>query len=199
MLGKVAERGRERAEGEGVGGGFEIGHCILYAPQQCCLGVADCNVWLQAFAAFDRVIARFMHGDHEDDVKRRHNTFKLIPRVTKGSWVIRNAVGSTPVLLGKKLTTKYFRYTIDPGALVLSIASWAFCYAENEKLVFFPTKPEGSVLAPDHVSLIWFRMKESAVNQFGLLRWLTHLQQGSYKLTCTCVTCSCHGRQLVLL
>ncbi|KAL0033215.1 hypothetical protein WJX79_009992 [Trebouxia sp. C0005] len=63
----------------------------------------------EAFAAFDRVMARFMHGDHEEDVKRRHNTFKLIPRVTKGSWVIRNAVGSTPVLLGKKLTTKYFR------------------------------------------------------------------------------------------
>lgn len=50
-----------------------------------------------------------MEGDSEDDVKRRHNTFKLIPKVTKGSWVIRNAVGSTPVLLGKKLTTKYFR------------------------------------------------------------------------------------------
>lgn len=63
----------------------------------------------EAFAAFDRVMARFMEGDSEADVKRRHNTFKLIPRVTKGSWVIRNAVGSTPVLLGKKLTTKYFR------------------------------------------------------------------------------------------
>ena len=66
-----------------------------------------------------------MHGDDEEDVKRRHNTFKLIPRVTKGSWVIRNAVGSTPVLLGKKLTTKYFRYTIDPGAFLLIIASLA--------------------------------------------------------------------------
>lgn len=50
-----------------------------------------------------------MEGNSEADDKRRHNTFKLIPKVTKGSWVIRNAVGSTPVLLGKKLTTKYFR------------------------------------------------------------------------------------------
>lgn len=64
---------------------------------------------VQAFAAFDRCIARFMDGNSEADDKRRHNTFKLIPKVTKGSWVIRNAVGSTPVLLGKKLTTKYFR------------------------------------------------------------------------------------------
>ena len=61
-------------------------------------------------AAFDRCIARFMGGESDADVKRRHNTFKLIPKVTKGSWVIRNAVGSTPVLLGKKLTTKYFRH-----------------------------------------------------------------------------------------
>ncbi len=83
--------------------------CDLPPSNQVCqLGdtVAAC---LQAFAAFDRVIARFMEGDDETDVKRRHNTFKLIPKVTKGSWVIRNAVGSTPVLLGKKLTTKYFR------------------------------------------------------------------------------------------
>lgn len=66
---------------------------------------------VQAMAAFDKCVARFMEGEAagEADVKRRHNTFKLIPKVTKGSWVIRNAVGSTPVLLGKKLTTKYFR------------------------------------------------------------------------------------------
>lgn len=60
-------------------------------------------------AAFDRVLAGFISGDNDAAAKRRHNTFKLIPKVTKGSWVIRNAVGSTPVLLGKKLTTKYFR------------------------------------------------------------------------------------------
>lgn len=31
-------------------------------------------------------------------------------RVEKGSWIVKQAVGqNTPVLLGKKLTTKYFR------------------------------------------------------------------------------------------
>ena len=35
--------------------------------------------------------------------------FKLIPSVVKGSWVIKQAVGNTPVLLGKKLTTRYYR------------------------------------------------------------------------------------------
>jgi len=115
-------------------------------------GVADSDAWLQAFAAFDRVLARFMHGDDEEDVKRRHNTFKLIPRVTKGSWVIRNAVGSTPVLLGKKLTTKYFRYTIDPGVHLCS-ASPAGHSVMQKMRNWLPTKPEGSALASDHVSL----------------------------------------------
>jgi hypothetical protein len=42
--------------------------------------------------------------------KRRHGAFKIIPRITEGSWVVKQAVGqNTPVLLGRKLTTKYFR------------------------------------------------------------------------------------------
>ena len=89
------------------------------------------GAWSQAFAAFDRVMARFMQGDHEDDVKRRHNTFKLIPRVTKGSWVIRNAVGSTPVLLGKKLTTKYFRYRSPPAFLSSKCKKSHACLISN--------------------------------------------------------------------
>lgn len=40
----------------------------------------------------------------------RHGAFKIIPRITEGSWVVKQAVGqNTPVLLGRKLTTKYFR------------------------------------------------------------------------------------------
>lgn len=132
-------RGRWLGGGGGGGGAFEIG--VLYLV---CTTAVLLTLMLgeQAFAAFDRVMARFMHGDHEEDVKRRHITFKLIPRVTKGSWVIRNAVGSTPVLLGKKLTTKYFRYTIDPCAFLLSIASLALyrkrVSQQNLKAVLWP-------------------------------------------------------------
>ena len=36
--------------------------------------------------------------------------FKLIPSVVTGSWIIKQAVGNTPVLLGRKLTTRYFRW-----------------------------------------------------------------------------------------
>ena len=53
---------------------------------------------------------RFLAGDDKEAELRRSSMFKLIPSVVKGSWVIKQAVGNTPVLLGKKLTTKYFRY-----------------------------------------------------------------------------------------
>ena len=39
----------------------------------------------------------------------RNSKFKLIPNISKGSWIIKQSVGTTPVLLGSKLTTKYFR------------------------------------------------------------------------------------------
>jgi len=38
---------------------------------------------------------------HSDE---RNARFKLIPRVIGGPWMVRKAVGSTPVLLGTKIT-----------------------------------------------------------------------------------------------
>ncbi|KAK9823769.1 hypothetical protein WJX72_005371 [[Myrmecia] bisecta] len=60
-------------------------------------------------APFDLCLARFLAGDDAASEARRHRTFKLIPSVVKGSWVIKQSVGNTPVLLGRKLTTRYFR------------------------------------------------------------------------------------------
>ena len=49
-------------------------------------------------------------GNEAQVAKERHAAFKIIPRIQEGSWVIKQAVGqNTPVLLGRKLTTKYFR------------------------------------------------------------------------------------------
>ena len=39
----------------------------------------------------------------------RNASFKLIPHIVKGSFIIRQSVGSTPVLLGKKLKQYYFK------------------------------------------------------------------------------------------
>ena len=56
---------------------------------------------------------RFLAGDDKEAEQRRSCMFKLIPSVVKGSWVIKQAVGNTPVLLGKKLTTRYYRSTLQ--------------------------------------------------------------------------------------
>lgn len=39
----------------------------------------------------------------------RNQRFKLIPNIPNGSWIIRSAVGSSPVLLGTKLRCVWFR------------------------------------------------------------------------------------------
>lgn len=39
----------------------------------------------------------------------RNQRFKLIPRIVEGPFLVRNAVGAKPALLGQKLTQRYFR------------------------------------------------------------------------------------------
>ena len=59
--------------------------------------------------SFFRNFKPWMEGDGPEADKRRNIKFKLIPRVAEGSWVVRQSVGTTPVLLGLKLKTKYFK------------------------------------------------------------------------------------------
>ncbi|CAN6299978.1 unnamed protein product [Urochloa humidicola] len=47
----------------------------------------------------------FVDGDDEF----RNSRFKLIPSVPKGSWIVRQSVGSTPCLLGKAVDITYIR------------------------------------------------------------------------------------------
>ncbi|KAK9806515.1 hypothetical protein WJX73_005835 [Symbiochloris irregularis] len=60
---------------------------------------------------FDVSVMRMLDesGDEDAKQKRRNSVFKVIPRIAEGSWMVRQAVGTTPALLGNKLTTKYFR------------------------------------------------------------------------------------------
>ncbi|URD98056.1 START domain containing protein [Musa troglodytarum] len=51
------------------------------------------------------LLQRFVDGDDEF----RNSRFKLIPSVTKGSWIVRQSVGSTPCLLGKAVDCTYVR------------------------------------------------------------------------------------------
>lgn len=51
------------------------------------------------------LLQRFVDGDDEF----RNSRLKLIPSVPKGSWIVRQSVGSTPCLLGKAVDCIYIR------------------------------------------------------------------------------------------
>ena len=68
-----------------------------------------------AVRAFFRNFKTWMEGDGDEADQRRNIKFKLIPRVAQGSWVVKQSVGTTPVLLGQKLKTKYFRGKSESG------------------------------------------------------------------------------------
>lgn len=40
------------------------------------------------------------------------------------SWIVKQSVGTTPVLLGQKLTTRYFRGELGVGANGLAVERW---------------------------------------------------------------------------
>ncbi|XVF14697.1 hypothetical protein REPUB_Repub09cG0083600 [Reevesia pubescens] len=64
------------------------------------------------------LLHRFVDGDDEF----RNSRLKLIPSVPKGSWIVRQSVGSTPCLLGKAVDCnyisgpKYLEVNIDIGS-----------------------------------------------------------------------------------
>lgn len=51
------------------------------------------------------LLQQFVNGDDEF----RNSRLKLIPSVPKGSWIVRQSVGSTPCLLGKAVDCNYIR------------------------------------------------------------------------------------------
>lgn len=56
--------------------------------------------------AFGRVMNKFIFGDSDDF---RNNTFKLIPRIVEGNYMVRKGVGTKPAILGKKIKQCYVR------------------------------------------------------------------------------------------
>eukprot|EP00878_Enallax_costatus_P035281 GHUV01039297.1.p1 GENE.GHUV01039297.1~~GHUV01039297.1.p1 ORF type:complete len:470 (+),score=179.62 GHUV01039297.1:235-1644(+) len=62
---------------------------------------SDTNDW----QPFDYCLHRFLHGGDET----RTSMFKLIPHIAEGSWVIKQSVGTVPVIMGTKLKTVYYQ------------------------------------------------------------------------------------------
>ena len=52
---------------------------------------------------FDIVLHKFWTGSDAT----RNRMLKLIPHIADGSWMIKQSVGTTPVILGKALKTTY--------------------------------------------------------------------------------------------
>ncbi|KAG2452092.1 hypothetical protein HYH02_003127 [Chlamydomonas schloesseri] len=53
---------------------------------------------------FDFVLHKYMTGS----THARNHCLKLIPHIADGSWMIKQSVGTTPVILGKQLRTIYY-------------------------------------------------------------------------------------------
>ncbi|XP_068669847.1 protein ENHANCED DISEASE RESISTANCE 2-like isoform X2 [Aristolochia californica] len=66
------------------------------------------------------LMQRFVDGDDEF----RNSRFKLIPSVPKGSWIVRQSVGSTPCLLGKAVDCNYIREPKYLEMLILVLRQW---------------------------------------------------------------------------
>ena len=92
--------------------------CTWGAPMEM-MGV-DPNILIEQFeqeqgpcpenvSSFFRAFTEFLEGDGPEADKYRNSRFKLIPNISQGSWIIKQSVGTTPVILGQKLRTKYFR------------------------------------------------------------------------------------------
>jgi hypothetical protein len=79
-------------------------------------GVDDIETIKNQDTPFGRVAAPFFFGSSDE---YRDKTFKLIPNIVEGNYIVKTAVGSKPALLGKKLkqhyvrTDRYFEMVID--------------------------------------------------------------------------------------
>ena len=66
----------------------------------------------QGLTPFGRLMKQFIYGNSDE---YRNKTFKLIPRIVEGTYVVRKAVGSKPAILGKKIKQYYVRDNTTRG------------------------------------------------------------------------------------
>jgi len=84
---------------------------------------------------FSRLARPFFFGDDDD---YRDDRFKLIPKVVEGNFIVRNAVGTKPTILGRKLKQHYFRgdnyfeldVDIASSAIAQRVVGIAYGYAK---------------------------------------------------------------------
>jgi Protein ENHANCED DISEASE RESISTANCE 2, C-terminal len=105
-------------------------HLVVY------FGIDDLSIIRNHSNAIGRLCNEFFFGTSD---KFRDMTFKLIPRITEGNFVVRKAVGSKPSILGKKLkqyyirTDRYMELIVDIGSdsVATRIVKLALGYAKT--------------------------------------------------------------------
>jgi len=60
----------------------------------------------QGRTAFGRIMKKFIFGNSDS---YRNKTFKLIPRIVEGNYMVRKGVGSRPAVMGKKIKQYFMR------------------------------------------------------------------------------------------
>jgi hypothetical protein len=68
---------------------------------------------------FGRLMHKFLNGGSDDF---RNRTFKLIPRIVEGNYIVRRAVGTKPSILGRKVKQYYIK-TDRYMEVIIDIAS----------------------------------------------------------------------------
>eukprot|EP00937_MAST-01D_sp_MAST-1D-sp2_P006984 g6984.t1 len=72
---------------------------------------------------YAELFSDFLDGD--DDF--RHDRFKLIPSIVKGNWIVKQTVGNTPTIIGRKLRQPYYRgedyFEVDLDVTSTSVGS----------------------------------------------------------------------------
>lgn len=90
--------------------GTQTYHLISY------YGVENMDEIQQEKTPFGRLMNKFIFGKSDEF---RNETFKLIPRIVEGNYLVRSAVGSKPSIIGKKikqhyiLGERYFEIVVD--------------------------------------------------------------------------------------
>jgi len=90
--------------------GTQTYHLISY------YGVENIDEIEQEKTPFGRLMKKFIFGNSDEF---RNETFKLIPRIVEGNYIVRSAVGSKPSIIGKKikqhyiLGERYFEIVVD--------------------------------------------------------------------------------------
>lgn len=90
--------------------------------------------------------------------------FKLIPHCAKGSWVVSQSVGTTPVILGRKLATTYHQCdrSARTGLQILQPADADPC--SGLQRIFCRLAGRGTLLVPlicYNLQHMWFEIPHS--------------------------------------